>query len=95
MPDRLTEYQRGIAPLPGSYQLWPLYGAGFDNLGQEGQPASVPMPDRGPDELLVRHDAVGLCFSDIKVIRQGESHPRIYRRMRSEPVTLGLSLIHI
>lgn len=49
----------------------------------------MPLPTYGPDELLVRHDACGLCFSDIKVIRLGEEHPRIFRNMRSEPVVLG------
>ena len=47
------------------------------------------MPTPGPDELLVRHDAVGICFSDIKVIRAGEKHPRIHRSMKEQPVVLG------
>ena len=47
------------------------------------------MPTPGPDELLVRHDAVGICFSDIKVIRTGEKHPRIHRSMKEQPVVLG------
>ncbi len=89
MTDKLSEYQSGRGPLPEGNRLWPLYGAGFDNLGQAGAPIEVPMPDYGPDELLVRHDACGLCFSDIKVIRLGEEHPRIYRDMRANPVTLG------
>ena len=46
------------------------------------------MPQPGPDELLVRHDAVGLCFSDIKVIKQGQSHTRIFKDMKSDPVVL-------
>jgi len=87
--DKLTAYRRAEAPLPERNQLWPLYGAGFENLGRDGQPIEVPMPRCGPDELLVRHDACGLCFSDIKVIQLGENHPRIYRDMRSEPVVLG------
>jgi D-arabinose 1-dehydrogenase-like Zn-dependent alcohol dehydrogenase len=89
MPDRFAEYQRANAPLLETNRLWPLYGAGFEELGRDGRPIDVPMPEYGPDELLVRHDAVGLCFSDIKVIRQGEDHPRIYRNMQAEPVTLG------
>jgi threonine dehydrogenase-like Zn-dependent dehydrogenase len=89
MADKLSEYQSGRGPLPGRNRLWPLYGAGFDNLGQAGRPIEVPMPHHGPDELLVRHDACGLCFSDIKVIRLGQEHPRIYRDMRANPVTLG------
>ena len=61
----------------------------MENLGDDAQPIEVPMPEYGPDELLVRHDATGLCFSDIKVIRLGPDHPRIYRDMRADPVTLG------
>jgi D-arabinose 1-dehydrogenase-like Zn-dependent alcohol dehydrogenase len=87
--DKLTQYKRGDAPLPETSQLWPLYGAGMENLGRDGRPLHVPTPRPGPDELLVRHDAVGLCFSDIKVIQAGEAHPRIYRSMRQEPVVLG------
>jgi threonine dehydrogenase-like Zn-dependent dehydrogenase len=47
------------------------------------------MPEPGPDELMVRHDAVGLCFSDIKVINLGQNHPRIFRDIRQQPVVLG------
>jgi threonine dehydrogenase-like Zn-dependent dehydrogenase len=89
MPDKLADYRRADAPLPDQNRLWPLYGAGFENLGRDGQPIDVPMPQHGPDELLVRHDAVGLCASDIKVIRTGEDHPRIYRDMKADPVVLG------
>ena len=89
MSDKLTDYQHADAPLPDHNRLWPLYGAGLENMGQNGQPIDVPIPDYGPDELLVRHDACGLCFSDIKIIRLGEEHPRIYRRMRDNPVVLG------
>lgn len=89
MSDKLTDYRRADAPLPDHNRLWPLYGAGFENLGRDGQPIEVPMPEYGPDELLVRHDACGLCFSDIKVIWAGEKHPRIYRDMQSDPVVLG------
>jgi threonine dehydrogenase-like Zn-dependent dehydrogenase len=47
-------------------------------LGESGRRRRFhrpPLPQPGPDELLVRHDAVGICFSDIKVIRAGENHP--------------------
>lgn len=87
--DKLTAYKRAEVSLPDRHRLWPLYGAGMDNLGDDGQPIEVPMPEYGPDELLVRHDACGLCFSDIKVIRLGPEHPRIYRDMQADPVTLG------
>ena len=86
---RLEDYRRAAAPPPRFQQLWPLYGAGFGNLGDGGQPIQVPVPEYGPDELLVRHDATGLCFSDVKIIRLGPDHPRIRRDMQSEPVTPG------
>ncbi len=89
MNDALSRYRRADGPLPRTNRLWPLYGAGFENLGRDGKPIEVPLPQYGPDELLVRHDACGLCFSDIKVILQGERHPRIFRDIRKEPVVLG------
>jgi L-sorbose 1-phosphate reductase len=89
MTDKLDAYRRGITPLPGTYKLWPLYGAGLENLGRDGSPVEVPAPTYGPDELLIRHDACGLCFSDTKVIAQGQNHPRVFRDMQKEPVVLG------
>ena len=89
MTDKLSNYRSANTPLPSHYRLWPLYGAGFENMGRNGQPIEVPMPTYGPDELLIRHDACGLCFSDIKVIAQGQDHPRILRDMKTDPVVLG------
>jgi L-sorbose 1-phosphate reductase len=89
MTDKLTEYKQAQAPLPERYQLWPLYGAGFDSMGLEGKPIEVDSQSCGPDELIVRHDAVGLCFSDIKIINLGQNHPRIHYDMQKKPVVLG------
>lgn len=89
MPETLDQYRSGQTQLPDHNVIWPLYGAGFDNLGKDGKPIDAPMPAYGADELLVRHDACGLCFSDIKVIKLGEEHPRIYRKMKENPVVLG------
>ncbi len=89
MEDKLARYKRADQPLPKTNVIWPLYGAGMENLGRDGRPIEVPMPRYGPDELLVRHDACGLCFSDIKVIALGPQHPRIFRDMQKEPVVLG------
>ena len=74
---KLTDYRRSERPLAAANRLWPLYGAGWDNLGKEGGTLELPIPQPGPDELLVRHDAVGICFSDIKVIRAGEKRPSL------------------
>jgi L-sorbose 1-phosphate reductase len=91
--DTLERYRLGNAPIVGPNELWPLYGAGMENLGQDGHMIDVPIPDYGPDQLLVRHDAVGLCFSDIKVINLGQQHPRIFRDIAKEPVVLGHEVI--
>jgi L-sorbose 1-phosphate reductase len=93
MTTKLDNYRQGKMPTSSINRVWPLYGAGFENLGTNDQPIDVPMPEFGPDELLIRHDACGLCFSDIKVIRQGEDHPRIYRNMGEDPVVLGHEVV--
>jgi L-sorbose 1-phosphate reductase len=89
MTETYAKFKQGVLPQRKSYRVWPLYGAGFENLGREGQMLPIPMPDCGPDEMIIRHDACSLCFSDIKVIRAGQNHPRIYRNMAEDPVVLG------
>ncbi len=88
MPDKLEQYQHN-SKVEGPNEVWPLYGAGLENLGRDGKPIEVPLPQYGPDELLVRHDACGLCFSDIKVITLGQQHPRIFRDISQDPIVLG------
>jgi len=69
---------------------WPLFGTGFDNLGKDHQPCEWDVPEPGPDELLVRIDAIGLCFSDVKLIRAGENHPRVISKdLSRDPVIPG------
>lgn len=88
--DILQRYKKAAGPIPKTMLAWPLYGAGFENLGRNGQPVEVPVPTYGPDELLVRHDACGLCFSDIKIIRVGGDHPRLYGRdLAKDPIVQG------
>ena len=104
MKSKFDYFREGHPPKIDKNRIWPLYGAGLENLGKNGKMIEKPVPEYGPDELLVRHDACGLCFSDIKVIRLGQEHPRIYRDMKDDPIVLGhevsmtvvgLSLIHI
>ncbi len=85
---KLDDYRQAHT-ITASNRLWPLYGAGFENLGQNQQPINTEAPTYGPDELLVRHDTCGICFSDIKVINAGQEHPRIFKNMETEPVVLG------
>jgi L-sorbose 1-phosphate reductase len=89
MVDKFDEYKQARKPIQEPNRLWPLYAAGFENLGQEGKPIDKPLPRCDRNELLVRHDACGLCFSDIKVINQGQAHPRIFRDIKQDPVVLG------
>jgi len=72
MFDKLDDYCRAERRLPKAYRLWPLYGVGFENMGRDGKPVEEPLLTYGPDELLIRHDSSGLCFSDTKVIAQGQ-----------------------
>lgn len=37
---------------------------------------SKPVPSPGPNQILVRTEAVGLCFSDMKLLKQFAEHPR-------------------
>jgi threonine dehydrogenase-like Zn-dependent dehydrogenase len=89
MTDKLTDYRRADQPLPDHNEVWPLYGAGFDNLGLNEATIEVPLPDIGTNQLLVRHDACGICFSDVKILKLGPEHPRIYRNMQASPVVMG------
>ncbi len=79
--------------LPATMLAWPLYGAGIENLGENGQPARWPVPQPAESEILVRSDAVGLCYSDVKIIRLGGDHPRLYgRNLRTSPIVQGHEL---
>ena len=93
MSDKLNEYRTGEVSAPDKTRVWPLYGAGFENLGVDNKPIEVPLPEYGPDELLVRHDACGLCFSDIKILSLGEKHPRITKDMKKDPVVMGHEVV--
>ncbi len=82
----LETYQAAQSPLPTQITRWHLHGAGLDALDS----ATIPLPAYGPDELLVRHDACGICFSDIKIINLGPEHPRLQGRdMGRDPVVMG------
>jgi threonine dehydrogenase-like Zn-dependent dehydrogenase len=88
--EKLENYKSALAPLPKKMLRWHLYGAGLENLGKKGSPEEVEVPTYGSEELLVRQDACGLCFSDTKVIGLGPNHPRMTGRdLAADPVTLG------
>lgn len=51
-----------------------LDGAGFDHLHVR----RVPTPRPGPNQMLARVDAAGICTSLIKLIEQGPAHPLVH-----------------
>lgn len=90
MSDVLQAYKGVAYDLPEEIWTWHLYGAGLENFGKDKKPELLPIPQYGADQLLVRIDASGICFSDIKVINQGDQHPRVVGRdLTTDPVTLG------
>jgi len=83
-------YRSAEYPLPEKTWAWNMYGAGLENIGKEGKSEQFPIPEPGDDQLLVRIDSVGICFSDVKVMRQGGAHPKLYNRdLTKEPGRLG------
>jgi len=84
------EYRSPDAPIPETTWAWNMYGAGVEHIGSDGKPELFAVPDPGDDQLLVRVDAVSLCFSDVKLIQQGGKHPKLYNRdLAKEPTRLG------
>ncbi|MBN1264989.1 MAG: alcohol dehydrogenase catalytic domain-containing protein, partial [Anaerolineales bacterium] len=87
---RIEDYERGNRALPQTHLTWPLYGAGLDKLGQNGKPVERPLPAITDDEMLMRIDACSLCYTDLKQIRLGSSHPRLLGRdLAADPVVPG------
>jgi len=76
--------------IPEKMLAWQLFGAGMENFGENEKPSLIPVPKFSPDQLLMKVEAIGLCFSDVKLIRAGEEHPRvIVDDLKKEPVIPG------
>src|SRR5512137_656624 len=90
MGDKYQEYRAASYPLPSQNLTWNLYGAGLESLGRNGQPEAFAIPEPNDDQLLVRIDSVSVCFSDVKIMKQGGSHPKLYNRdLKNDPTRLG------
>lgn len=90
MTSTYDRYRAADAELPDGSWTWYLHGAGEENMGKDGAPELVPVPTPDADHMLVRIDSVGLCFSDVKIMRQGGSHPKLYDRdLAKDPTRLG------
>ena len=77
-------------PLPRRMLAWQIKGVGFDHFGAGDAPDEIPFPDYGEDDVVARVDAVGICFSDAKLVRAGAAHARLRGRdLAAAPVTPG------
>ena len=83
-------YRRADEPIPDRALAWNVYGNGVERVGRDGRPEPVEVPPPSGDQLVVRVDAVGLCFRDVKLIRLGGDHPKLYGRdLEREPTRVG------
>src|SRR5512141_1642622 len=90
MGEKYQAYRKLNYNIPEKSWTWNLYGAGIENLGQSGQPEPFAIPEPNDDQLLVRIDTVSVCFSDVKILKQGGSHPKVYNRdLKNDPTRLG------
>lgn len=72
--------------IPKTMQALVASGKGFDNL----EVKQVLVPETGPEQLLARVDAAGVCTSILKLIDQGPDHTFIRGwDMEKWPVILG------
>lgn len=73
MSNVLDSYRKVEYKLPETERCWQLSGAGFDQL----ELVEIPRRKPGPDEIAFRTDVNSICFSDVKIISAGPSHPRL------------------
>jgi threonine dehydrogenase-like Zn-dependent dehydrogenase len=72
--------------MPETMRALVLDGAGFEHLSVR----EVPVPRPGPDQLLARVDAAGICTSLIKLVEQGPAHKQVYGwDLARHPLILG------
>jgi L-sorbose 1-phosphate reductase len=90
MGEKYQAYRSLDYNLPDKSWAWNLYGAGIENLGRGGHPEPFSIPEPNDDQLLVRIDTISVCFSDVKILKQGGSHPKLYNRnLAVSPTRLG------
>ena len=90
MGEKYQKYHAANHQLPQKSFTWNLYGAGMESMGREGKPEPFAIPEPTDDQILVRIDTVSICFSDVKILKQGGSHPKLYNRNLSvDPTRLG------
>lgn len=76
--------------IPTKTLAWHLHGAGLENFGDNDAPVELTIRPLKDDEILTRVEAVGLCFSDIKIIRAGGSHLKLWEKdLQKHPLIIG------
>ena len=70
---KVEAYKRADTRIPERTLVWQLSGTGFDAF----HIAEIDVPKMGPEDILFRSDSNGICFSDVKIIKAGEDHPRL------------------
>jgi len=73
MSNTLQDYKSVAYDLPEEARTWQLSAAGFENLDLAQGGRRKP----GPDEIAFRTDVNSICFSDVKIISAGNTHPRL------------------
>ena len=90
MTTKIEQYKAAQEAVPETALAWNMYGKGVENIGRNNAPEALPVPEPSDDQMLVRVDSVGMCFSDVKLITQGRKHPKLYNRdLTKEPTRLG------
>jgi len=86
--------------LPTSYLQWRFHGNGLAGFGGPHGPDRVAVDEPDDDEVWARVDALGICASDAKMVRLGQSYPLFFDRdFEADPAVLGhevaLTLVHV
>ena len=90
MTTAIEQYKTVPDAVPEANLAWNMYGTGVESIGKDNAPETFEVPSPNADQMLVRVDSVGMCFSDVKLIRQGGNHPKLYNRdLSKEPTRLG------
>jgi threonine dehydrogenase-like Zn-dependent dehydrogenase len=86
----IDTFKQAAHAVPKESKAWHIFGQGMENFGDNKTYSVIPVEEPQDDELLVRNDAIGLCFSDTKIIKFGPNHPRIKGRdLKNDPVIPG------
>lgn len=72
--------------VPATMRALVASGRGIENLAVK----TVPVPEPGPNQLLARVDAAGVCTSNLKLIAQGADHTYLNGwNLERWPIILG------